>query len=51
MSIKEAVQILMLSPFFFRLSVAERKELIEEFLELVGKKDAGSNNGCILGYD
>ena len=38
MSRQEAVKILMLSPFYFRLSLRERKELVEEFCILHGVK-------------
>lgn len=31
MSKRKALQILMLSPLYFRLSLLERKELVEEF--------------------
>jgi len=34
MSKREAIRILMLSPIYFRLSLAERHELIEEFLQI-----------------
>ncbi len=51
MSKKEALQILMKSPFFFRLSASERKELIEEFVQRVVKKDYASSGGFVLGYD
>ena len=39
MSRKDAVKILMLSPIYFRLSLPDRKELINEFCHLHGKKD------------
>ena len=34
MSKREAIRILMLSPIYFRLSLAERQELVEEFLKI-----------------
>lgn len=34
MTPKEAIQILMLSPIYFRLEPAERKQLIKEYCEL-----------------
>jgi hypothetical protein len=34
MNKREAVRILMLSPIYFRLSLAQRHELVEEFLQL-----------------
>jgi len=34
MSKREAIRILMLSPIYFKLSLAERHELIEEFLQI-----------------
>lgn len=34
MTPREAVQILMLSPIYFRLEPAERKQLIKEYCEL-----------------
>jgi len=34
MTIREAIRILMLSPFYFRLTPKNRKQLIEEFCEL-----------------
>lgn len=37
MSRQEAVKILMLSPFYFRMSLSDRKELIREFCNLHGK--------------
>ncbi len=33
MSLREAVQILMLSPFYFKLSLADRKILVQEFFD------------------
>lgn len=34
MTPREAIQILMLSPIYFRLEPAERKQLIKEYCEL-----------------
>ncbi len=34
MSRQEAIKILMLSPFYFRMSLGDRKELIKEFCKL-----------------
>jgi hypothetical protein len=34
MNKREAVRILMLSPIYFRLSLAQRHELVEEFLQI-----------------
>ena len=34
MTTKEAIQILMLSPIYFKLDPAERKQLIKEYCEL-----------------
>jgi hypothetical protein len=34
MTTREAIQILMLSPIYFRLEPAERKQLIKEYCEL-----------------
>jgi len=34
MSKREAIRILMLSPIYFKLSLTERHELIEEFLQI-----------------
>jgi len=34
MTIREAIRILMLSPFYFRLAPKNRKQLIQEFREL-----------------
>jgi hypothetical protein len=34
MNKREAVRILMLSPIYFRLSLAQRQELVEEFLQI-----------------
>ncbi|MFZ5760030.1 MAG: hypothetical protein ACOY4H_06855 [Thermodesulfobacteriota bacterium] len=39
MTRQEAIKILMLSPFYFRFSLAERKEMIREFCSLHGKKE------------
>ena len=48
MSKKEALKILMQSPFYFRLTVRERKELIEEFIaQAAGVMD----NGFVVGID
>jgi len=33
MSLREAVQILMQSPFYFKLSLADRKILVQEFFD------------------
>ena len=33
MSLQEAVQILMQSPFYFKLSLADRKVLVQEFFD------------------
>jgi hypothetical protein len=48
MSKKEALQILMESPFYFKLSMIERKELIDEFLELA---TVALVNGFVIGCD
>lgn len=34
MSKREAVRILMLSPIYFKLSLTQRQELVEEFLHI-----------------
>lgn len=39
MSRQEAIKILMLSPFYFRMCLADRKQLITEFCQLHGKKE------------
>jgi len=39
MTRQEAISILMLSPFYFRMTLIDRKELIREFCILHGKRD------------
>ncbi len=36
MSRQEAIKILMMSPFYFRMSLPDRKLLVEEFCHLYG---------------
>jgi hypothetical protein len=38
MTRQEAIRILMQSPFYFRMTLSDRKELIREFCTLHGKK-------------
>ncbi len=35
MTEREAVKILMMSPFYFRLGLVDRKELVKEFTQLM----------------
>ncbi len=37
MTIQEAVSILMLSPFYFKMSPAERKKLVQEYCDFFNK--------------
>jgi len=47
MTEQEALIILQLSPFFYRLSPAEREELLRDFCRHHGKKDAPSAQALI----
>ena len=40
MNPRRAVRILMLSPIYFRLSVAQRRELVAEYCQLFSNSDA-----------
>ena len=37
MTIQEAVSILMLSPFYFKMSPAERRKLVQEYCDFFNK--------------
>lgn len=37
-NLREAIKILMLSPFYFKLALADRKVLIKEFCALYGNE-------------
>lgn len=37
MTIQEAISILMLSPFYFKMSPADRKQLVEEYCDFFNK--------------
>ncbi|MFH1215850.1 MAG: hypothetical protein V1706_05040 [Pseudomonadota bacterium] len=39
MTRQEAIKILMLSPFYFRMNLADRKQLVTEFCCLHSKKE------------
>ncbi|MHB8811492.1 MAG: hypothetical protein ACYC9M_16005 [Desulfobulbaceae bacterium] len=40
MNPRRAIRILMLSPIYFRLSVAQRRELVAEYCQLFSSSDA-----------
>ena len=40
MNPRRAIRILMLSPIYFRLSVAQRRELVAEYCQLFSNNDA-----------
>ena len=42
MSYRRAIRILMLSPIYFRLSVAQRRELVVEYCRLFRNSKAGT---------
>lgn len=41
MTVKEVIQLLMKSPFYFRLSLSQRRQMVNEFCKLYATAEQG----------